>query len=203
MTKTSSKKPAHSQSPDVRYGLGKSSLGRILVASSDIGVISILIGGSNAELIEDLQSRFPKAHLLHDDPETAGFVRAVVSFVEDPSTGLADLPLDIRGTEFQKRVWKSLLDIPAGETRTYTEIARKIGSPKAIRAVGNACSTNNLAFAVPCHRVLRKDGSLSGGYHWGNDRQRQMIGREAGLKSSKKPQRRRRLRGRGLKTKEG
>jgi AraC family transcriptional regulator of adaptative response/methylated-DNA-[protein]-cysteine methyltransferase len=174
------------QSPDIRYGFGKSSLGRILVASSDKGVVSILIGDSNAQLVDDLQSRFPKAHLLHDEPEAAGFVKAVVDYVEDPSNGLIDLPLDIRGTEFQKRVWKSLLDIPAGATTTYTEIARKIGSPKAIRAVGNACSINNLAFAVPCHRVLHKDGSLSGGYHWGDDRQREMIEREARLNPSKR-----------------
>ena len=97
-----------------------------------------------------------------------------------------DLPLRMQGTEFQKRVWKSLLDIPAGQTSTYTEIAKKIGSPKAIRAVGNACSINNLAFAVPCHRVLHKDGSLSGGHHWGDDRQREMINREAGLQSERK-----------------
>ena len=186
MTKTSSRKEVKDQSPDIRYGFGKSSLGRILVASSDKGVVSILIGDSNAQLVEDLQSRFPKAHLRHDEPEAAGFVKAVVDYVEGPSNGLADLPLDIRGTTFQKRVWKSLLDIPAGETRTYTEIAQKIGSPKAIRAVGNACSTNNLAFAVPCHRVLHKDGSLSGGYHWGDDRQREMIKREARRDSSKK-----------------
>jgi AraC family transcriptional regulator of adaptative response/methylated-DNA-[protein]-cysteine methyltransferase len=186
MTKTSSGKEVKDQSPDIRYGFGKSSLGRILVASSDKGVVSILIGDSNAQLVEDLQSRFPKAHLRHDEPEAAGFVKAVVDYVEDPSNGLADLPLDIRGTTFQKRVWKSLLDIPAGETSTYTEIAQKIGSPKAIRAVGNACSTNNLAFAVPCHRVLHKDGSLSGGYHWGDDRQREMIQREARRSSSKK-----------------
>ena len=186
MTKTSSRKDVKDQSPDIRYGFGKSSLGRILVASSDKGVVSILIGDSNAQLVEDLQSRFPKAHLRHDEPETAGFVKAGVGYVADPSNGLAELPLDIRGTTFQKRVWKSLLDIPAGETRTYTEIAQKIGSPKAIRAVGNACSTNNLAFAVPCHRVLHKDGSLSGGYHWGDDRQREMIKREARRDSSKK-----------------
>ena len=186
MTKTSSRREVKDQSPDIRYGFGKSSLGRILVASSDKGVVSILIGDSNAQLVEDLQSRFPKAHLRHDEPEAAGFVKAVVDYVEGPSNGLADLPLDIRGTTFQKRVWKSLLDIPAGETRTYTEIAQKIGSPKAIRAVGNACSTNNLAFAVPCYRVLHKDGSLSGGYHWGDDRQREMIEREARRDSSKK-----------------
>jgi AraC family transcriptional regulator, regulatory protein of adaptative response / methylated-DNA-[protein]-cysteine methyltransferase len=132
-------------------------LAGFLVASSDKGVVAILIGDSNAQLLEDLHSRFPKSHLLHDEPEAVGFVKAVVDYVEDPTNELADLPLDIRGTEFQKRVWKSLLDIPAGKTSTYTETARKIGSPKAIRAVGNACSINNLAFVVPCHRVLHKD----------------------------------------------
>jgi AraC family transcriptional regulator of adaptative response/methylated-DNA-[protein]-cysteine methyltransferase len=187
MTKISPGKEAKDQSLNVRYGFGKSSLGSILVASSEKGVVSILIGDSNSQLIEDLQARFPKVHLLHDEAEAAAFVRAVVDYVEAPSHGLSELPLDIRGTEFQKRVWKSLLDIPAGKTSTYTKIARKIGSPKAIRAVGNACSTNNLAFAVPCHRVLHKDGSLSGGYHWGDDRQREMIEREARLDLSKKP----------------
>jgi AraC family transcriptional regulator of adaptative response/methylated-DNA-[protein]-cysteine methyltransferase len=187
MTKISPGKQIKDQSLNVRYGFGKSSLGRILVASSDKGIVSILIGDTNSQLVEDLRARFPKAHLLHDESEAAAFVRAVVDYVEDPSNGLGDLPLDIRGTEFQRRVWESLLDIPTGKTSTYTEIARKIGSPKAIRAVGNACSTNNLAFAVPCHRILHKDGSLSGGYHWGDDRQREMIKREARLDLSKKP----------------
>lgn len=170
----------------LRYGFGRTTLGRIVVAAGDKGVVSILIGGSNAQLLEDLQARFPGTHLMRDDAETGAFVKAVTDFVENPSHGLAELPLDIRGTEFQKRVWKFLLDIPVGQTSTYTEIAKKIGSPKAIRAVGNACSINNLAFAVPCHRVLHKDGSLSGGYHWGDDRQREMINREAGLQSERK-----------------
>src|SRR6202012_2424789 len=155
-------------------------------AAGDKGVVSILVGGSKAQLLEDLQFRFPGTHLVHDDAETGPFVKAVADFVEDPSNGLGDLPLDIRGTEFQKRVWKSLLDIPAGETSTYTEIAKKIGAPKAIRAVGNACSIKNLALEVPCHRVLHKDGSLSGGYHWGDDRQREMINREAGISDKKR-----------------
>jgi AraC family transcriptional regulator, regulatory protein of adaptative response / methylated-DNA-[protein]-cysteine methyltransferase len=186
MTKTSTRRKSADQSAELRYGLGKTTLGRVLVAVSDKGVVSILIGGSNVQVLDDLQSRFPKAHLIHDAAETRSFVKAVMTFVEDPSKGLAELPLDIRGTEFQKRVWKSLLDIPSGETITYTEIATKIGSPKAIRAVGNACSVNNFAFAVPCHRVLHKDGSLSGGYHWGDDRQREMIDREARVRHSGK-----------------
>jgi AraC family transcriptional regulator of adaptative response/methylated-DNA-[protein]-cysteine methyltransferase len=186
MTKTSTRKKSADQSPELRYGFGKTTLGPVLVAASAKGVVSILIGVSNAEILDDLQSRFPKAHLIHDDAETRSFVKTVSNFVEDPSNGLAELPLDIRGTEFQKRVWKSLLDIPAGETSTYTEIATKIGSPNAIRAVGNACSANNLAFAVPCHRVLHKNGSVSGGYHWGDDRQREMIDREARVRHSKK-----------------
>jgi AraC family transcriptional regulator of adaptative response/methylated-DNA-[protein]-cysteine methyltransferase len=99
---------------------------------------------------------------MHNDKETSSFVKSPEEFVEDPSNGLGELPVDLRGTEFQKQVWKSLFDIPAGATSTYTEIAKKIGSSKAIRAVGNACSINNLAFAVPCHRVLHEDGSLSG-----------------------------------------
>jgi AraC family transcriptional regulator of adaptative response/methylated-DNA-[protein]-cysteine methyltransferase len=185
MAKTASKTKSIGQ-PDLHYGFGKTSLGRILVAASDKGVVSILIGGSDGQLLADLESRFPAAHLVRDDKETAALLKTVEEFVEDPSNGLADLPLDMRGTEFQKRVWKSLIDIPAGETSTYTDIAKKIGSPKAIRAVGNACSTNNLAFAVPCHRVLHSDGSLSGGYHWGDDRQREMIDREARASSPAK-----------------
>jgi AraC family transcriptional regulator of adaptative response/methylated-DNA-[protein]-cysteine methyltransferase len=169
---------------EIHYGTGQSSLGPILVASSAKGVVSILIGEDRDQLVQDLQQRFPRARLIRNNRDDEGLVARVVDFIETPIHGL-DLPLDIRGTAFQQRVWQLLREIPAGETTTYTDLARKIGAPKAIRAVGNACSTNNIAVAIPCHRVLHKDGSLSGGYHWGNDRQRALINREAAAKVSK------------------
>ena len=153
------------------YGTGQSSLGPILVASSRKGVVSILIGDTAAQLVEDLHARFPKAHIVRDDRDSADLVKAVIEFIEAPANGL-DLRLDIRGTPFQQRVWQAVREIPPGEITTFTEIARTVGAPRAMRAVGNACLTNNLEFAVPCHRVARKDGS-----HF-RDRQRVLLRRE-------------------------
>jgi AraC family transcriptional regulator of adaptative response/methylated-DNA-[protein]-cysteine methyltransferase len=167
---------------EIRFETGQSSLGPILVAASGKGVVAILIGEDSNQLVQDLQQRFPMAHLVREDGDGADLVARVVNFIEAPGHGL-DLPLDMRGTAFQRRVWKALRKIPTGQTTTYTDLARKIGKPKAIRAVGNACSTNNIAIAIPCHRVLRKDGSLSGGYHWGADRQHALISREATAES--------------------
>jgi AraC family transcriptional regulator of adaptative response/methylated-DNA-[protein]-cysteine methyltransferase len=110
----------------------------------------------------------------------------VVNYIDMPNRGL-DLALDIRGTAFQKRVWQAVQEIPAGQTATYTDVARKIGAPKAMRAVGNACSNSHLAIIIPCHRVLRSDGSFSGGYHGGNERQRDLINREAAAKPRRRP----------------
>ena len=162
---------------EIKFAVGQTSLGAILVASSTKGVASILLGDDPDELVRNLQDRFPKAHLIGADRGYEALVARVVGFVEAPGIGL-DLPLDVRGTAFQQRVWQALQEIPVGEAVSYAEIARRIGSPKAVRAVAGACAANNLAVAIPCHRVVRKDGSLSG-YAWGVERKRALLGREA------------------------
>jgi AraC family transcriptional regulator, regulatory protein of adaptative response / methylated-DNA-[protein]-cysteine methyltransferase len=129
------------------------------------------------ELVRNLQDRFPKARLIGADRDYEALVARVVGFVETPGIGL-NLPLDVRGTAFQQRVWQALQEIPVGETASYAEVARRIGSPKAVRAVAGACAANNLAVAIPCHRVVRNDGSLSG-YAWGVERMRALLDREA------------------------
>jgi AraC family transcriptional regulator of adaptative response/methylated-DNA-[protein]-cysteine methyltransferase len=161
---------------EIRFAVGETSLGAILVASSRKGVASILLGDDPDELVRDLQDRFPKAHLIGADREYEALVARVVGFVEAPALGL-DLPLDVRGTAFQQRVWQALQEIPAGRTVAYADIARRIGSPKAVRAVAGACAANNIAVAIPCHRVVRSDGSLSG-YAWGVERKRMLVDRE-------------------------
>jgi AraC family transcriptional regulator of adaptative response/methylated-DNA-[protein]-cysteine methyltransferase len=165
---------------DIRFAVGQCSLGAILVASSKKGVVSILIGSDPAELVRNLQDRFPKANLIGADSNYEALVARVVGFIEAPSLGL-DLPLDIRGTAFQHRVWQALREIPVGQTVSYAEIACRIGAPKAVRAVAGACAANNLAVAIPCHRVVKNDGSLSG-YAWGVERKRALLDREATLR---------------------
>lgn len=162
---------------DLRFAVGQSSLGAILVASSDKGVASILIGDDPDELVRDLQDRFPKARLVGGDRAYEAMVARVVSFVEAPGIGL-NLPLDVRGTAFQRRVWQALQAIPVGQTSSYSEIARRIGAPKSVRAVASACAANHIAVAIPCHRVVRNDGALSG-YAWSVERKRELIAREA------------------------
>ena len=162
---------------EIRFAVGQTSLGAILVASSKKGVASILIGDDPDELVRNLQDRFPKARLIGADRDYEALVARVVGFIETPGIGL-DLPLDVRGTAFQQRVWQALQKIPVGETVSYAEVARRIGSPKAVRAVAYACAVNNLAVAIPCHRVVRNDGSLSG-YAWGVERKRVLLAREA------------------------
>jgi AraC family transcriptional regulator of adaptative response/methylated-DNA-[protein]-cysteine methyltransferase len=157
--------------------VGQSSLGAILIACSAKGVASILLGDDPGRLIEDLQIRFPKARLIGDDQAYDSLIARVVGFVDSPGLGL-DLPLDIRGTAFQQRVWQALQQIPLGQTTSYSEMARKIGAPTAIRAVAGACAANNIGLAIPCHRVVRNDGAISG-YAWGVDRKRSLIEREA------------------------
>ena len=161
----------------IRFAIGQCSLGAILVASSDIGVCAILLGDDPDVLARDLQDRFPKADLVGGDAEYQSVVATVVGFVEAPGIGL-DLPLDVRGTAFQERVWQALRDIPAGGRATYAEIAHRIGEPQAVRAVAGACAANRLAVAIPCHRVVRSDGGLSG-YRWGVERKRQLLERES------------------------
>ncbi|RUW87506.1 bifunctional DNA-binding transcriptional regulator/O6-methylguanine-DNA methyltransferase Ada [Mesorhizobium sp. M7A.F.Ca.US.010.02.1.1] len=162
---------------EIRFAVGESSLGTILVASSQKGVASILLGDDPDALVRDLQDRFPNARLIGGDRDYEALVARVVGFVEVPALGL-DLPLDVRGTAFQQRVWQALQDIPVGRTVSYAEIAQRIGAPTATRAIAAACAANNHAVAIPCHRVIRKDGALSG-YAWGVERKRALLEREA------------------------
>ncbi|NMK49400.1 methylated-DNA--[protein]-cysteine S-methyltransferase [Achromobacter sp. Bel] len=162
---------------DIRFAVAQCSLGALLVAASSTGICEIALDADPEQLVHNLQDRFKAARLIGADAEFEAWVAAVVGFVEDPARGL-DLPLDVRGTAFQRRVWEALRDIPAGTTATYTDIAERIGSPRAVRAVARACATNNIALAIPCHRVVRTDGSLAG-YRWGIDRKRVLLAREA------------------------
>jgi AraC family transcriptional regulator of adaptative response/methylated-DNA-[protein]-cysteine methyltransferase len=160
----------------IRFALGYSSLGQTLVASSGRGIVAVLLGDDPAALVRDLQDRFPKATLVGADPESELLAARVIGFIDTPGIGL-DVPLDLQGTEFQQRVWQALRQIPVGQTTTYTDIARDIGAPAATRAVAGACAANNIAVAIPCHRVIRSDGSLSG-YRWGVERKRALLDRE-------------------------
>ena len=162
---------------EIRFAIGECSLGSILVAQSGRGICAILLGDDPAALARDLQDRFPHANLIGGDKQFEKLVAKVVGFVETPALGL-DLPLDVRGTAFQQRVWHALGKIPAGSTASYTEIAKRIGAPKSVRAVAHACAANALAIAIPCHRVVRNDGALSG-YRWGVERKRTLLHREA------------------------
>jgi AraC family transcriptional regulator, regulatory protein of adaptative response / methylated-DNA-[protein]-cysteine methyltransferase len=162
---------------EIRFAVGETSLGTILVASSKKGVASILLGDDPNGLVRELQDRFPKARLIGADRNYEALVARVVGFIEVPQLGL-DLPLDVRGTAFQRRVWQALQRVRVGQTVSYTEIARRIGSPNAMRAVAGACAANQLAVAIPCHRVVRNDGSLSG-YAWGVERKQALLAREA------------------------
>ncbi len=160
----------------IRFAIGECSLGAILVASSERGVCAISLGDDPDALARDLQDRFPRARLIGADKRFERLVAAVVGFVEQPARGM-DLPLDVRGTAFQQRVWQALQKIPAGTTATYTQIAKRIGAPTAVRAVAGACAANTLAVAIPCHRVVRSDGGLAG-YRWGVARKQALLARE-------------------------
>jgi AraC family transcriptional regulator of adaptative response/methylated-DNA-[protein]-cysteine methyltransferase len=160
------------------HSLGRCSLGRVLVAATGRGLCAILLGATDSELLADLRSRFPRATLKKPPAEFAGWVEKVVRLVDDPGrTGGLDLPLDVRGTAFQRRVWEALRQIPAGTTATYTEIAGRLGSPRAARAVAGACAANTLAVAIPCHRVVASGGGLAG-YRWGVERKRRLLAQE-------------------------
>jgi AraC family transcriptional regulator of adaptative response/methylated-DNA-[protein]-cysteine methyltransferase len=162
---------------DIRFAVGECSLGSILVAQSDRGICAILLGDDPDSLARDLQNQFPKANLIGGDTGFERLVAKVVGFVEAPALGL-DLPLDVRGTAFQQRVWQALRRIPVGSTASYTDVAELIGSPNSVRAVAQACGANALAVAIPCHRVVRNDGALSG-YRWGVERKRALLKKEA------------------------
>lgn len=162
---------------DIRFAVGECSLGSILVATSQKGVCAILLGDDPDQLARDLQDRFARANLIGGDKEFERLVAKIVGFVETPARGL-DLPLDVRGTAFQQRVWQAVRKIPAGSTASYSDIAQRIGAPKSVRAVAQACAANAIAIAIPCHRVVRTDGALSG-YRWGVERKRVLLEREA------------------------
>lgn len=162
---------------EIYFAVGQCSMGSILAAQTGRGVCAILIGDAAEPLVRDLQDRFPNATLVGDDRQYNDVVAKVVALVENPKQGFG-LPLDIQGTAFQKRVWDALQQIPPGTTATYAAIASKIGLPKAVRAVAQACGANALAVAIPCHRVIRNDGSLSG-YRWGVERKRLLLEKEA------------------------
>jgi AraC family transcriptional regulator of adaptative response/methylated-DNA-[protein]-cysteine methyltransferase len=168
---------------EIRFAVGDCSLGSVLVAASERGVCAILLGDDPAALARDLQDQFPKANLVGGDAAFERIIARVVGFVDNPALGLG-LPLDIRGTVFQQQVWRALREIAPGSTATYTEIARRIGSPKAVRAVARAIAANALAVAIPCHRVVRTDGSLSG-YRWGVERKRALLDKEIGISPAK------------------
>ena len=161
----------------IRFAVGDSALGAVLVASSERGVCAVTLGDDADGLLRDLQDRFPRATLLGGDADYEALAATVIAFVEAPERGL-DLPLDMRGTAFQQRVWQALRAIPAGATASYAEIAARIGSPASVRAVAGACAANAIAVAIPCHRVVRTDGALSG-YRWGIERKRELLRREA------------------------
>ena len=161
---------------EIHFAVGECSLGAILVARSVKGVCAIMLGDDPSALVRDVQDRFPRATFVGADAAFEAMVARVIGFVDAPSAGL-DLPLDVRGTAFQQRVWQALRRIPAGSTATYSEIAARIGAPTSARAVAQACGANPLAVAIPCHRVVRTDGSLSG-YRWGVERKRQLLTRE-------------------------
>ena len=162
---------------EIRFAIGACSLGAILVAATPRGVCAIALGDDPEALAHDLERRFPNATLVGADPAFERLVAEVVGLVEQPRLG-TQLPLDIRGTAFQQRVWKALVRIPAGKTASYAEIATKIGAPRSVRAVAQACGANPLAVAIPCHRVVRTGGDLSG-YRWGVERKRALLDREA------------------------
>lgn len=163
----------------IRFAVGECSLGSILVAATDKGICSILLGDDPDKLVRNLQDRFSKAELVGGDEEFEKWVAQVIGFIENPEQGL-HLPLDMRGTAFQQRVWEALRDIPTGSTATYADIAQRLGAPKSVRAVAQACASNAIAVAIPCHRVVRKGGALSG-YRWGVERKRALLQREAAL----------------------
>jgi len=161
----------------IRFAVGECSLGAILVAQSQRGICAILLGDDPDLLVRDLQDQFRKAQLVGADSKFEKLVAEVVGFIEAPALGL-NLPLDVRGTAFQERVWQALREIPPGMTVSYAQVAERIGSPKAVRAVAQACGANHIAVAIPCHRVVRRDGDISG-YRWGVERKRELLQREA------------------------
>lgn len=161
---------------DVRFAVGQTSLGEVLVAQTEVGVCAILLGDDPEQLVHDLEQQFPQANLLGSDPILDSRVAMVVGMI-DMASYAVDLPLDIRGTAFQKMIWEALRQLPRGTTATYQQIAEAVGMPQAVRAVARACAANRLAVAIPCHRVVRSDGRLAG-YRWGVERKAALLNNE-------------------------
>ncbi len=160
----------------VTYGIGECGLGRLLVARNPRGVCAIFLGEDDAKLVQDLTVAFSNIKLVEDSVGLQATLTEVALFIASPSASLS-VPLAAHGTEFQRAVWSALMAVPAGETLSYTELARRVGKPRAVRAVASACAANRLAVAVPCHRVVRNDGSVSG-YRWGSARKRELLSLE-------------------------
>jgi O-6-methylguanine DNA methyltransferase len=176
-TIVSSKRPKAATASEITFSIRECVLGQVLVARTAVGVCAILIGSDAEDLKRDLATRFPGSMLIASEPQLRDDLSRVVRFLETPSEGI-DLPLDMRGTPFQRRVWDALRAIPVGTTVTYTELARRIGGPRWARAVARACAANPIALAIPCHRVVRSDGALAG-YRWGVERKRMLLDNEA------------------------
>ena len=169
-------KSAARKSVAIKYANGQCSLGAIVVAASEAGVCAILLGDDSVAIVQDLRKRFPEARLVEARQSLDPLMAKVIKFVDSPKASL-DVQLDAHGTQFQQRVWFALQKIPAGATVTYTDIATEIGAPRSVRAVAQACGANPIAVAIPCHRVVRSDGGLSG-YRWGIERKRTLLARE-------------------------
>lgn len=167
--------PKHTD--EIRFAIGESSIGLVLVAQGDRGVRAVLIGDDGDVLRNDLQGRFPGATMIDGDADAVGLTGRVIEYIESPAPGL-DMNLDMRGSEFQLEVWRALRNIPSGSVASYADIAKKIGRPNAVRSVAAACAANPLAVVVPCHRVVRSDGGLAG-YRWGIERKRALLDRES------------------------
>lgn len=159
------------------FTIGNCSLGKLLLAASRQGICAVLLGDDDNSLLSELHTRFPLASISAADTSLAPWLNQIIEQIENPKSKL-DLPLHVRGTTFQQRVWQALQEIPAGHTLSYTDLATKIGQPKAARAVASACANNTIAILIPCHRIVRSDGTLSG-YRWGVERKRQLLEREA------------------------
>lgn len=172
----------HSDQPDythlqcIQYALGYSALGHILVASNMVGVCAILMGDEPNTLVSDLQTRFPRLSLLPGKDLVKTYLDVILAYIESPSAKI-DLPFVLQGTDFQQRVWQALCQIPKGKTVSYTDIAVQLGVPKSARAVAQACAANPVALLVPCHRVIGRDGAVSG-YRWGIERKKMLLQRE-------------------------
>jgi len=160
----------------IQYATGRCSLGAVVVAASEQGVCAILLGDDPLPLVANLQEGFPAVRLAAADADLRPVLAKVVKLIDSPDVGL-DVALDTRGTDFQQRVWRALREIPVGATASYTDIASRVGAPRSVRAVAQACAANSIAVAIPCHRVVRSDGSLSG-YRWGVERKRALLARE-------------------------